>query len=76
MVGIIKLIKLQILKAFIQNQIHERFSYSIFYEGWVYNGLYDNAFMNWFNPDPLTKEEITEIQQVKRVLNAKMHRLI
>lgn len=70
------LTKLQTLKAFIQNKIHERFSYSISYEGQVYNGLYDNAFMNWFNPNPLSKDEIKEIQQVKRAINAKIHHLI
>ncbi|MCG7336091.1 hypothetical protein MHZ95_12535 [Sporosarcina sp. ACRSM] len=70
------LTQLQTLKAFIQNQIHERFSYSISYEEQVYNGLYDNAFMNWFNPKPFTKVEIQEIQQVKRAINAKMHHLI
>lgn len=68
--------KLQTIKTFIQIQIHTRFSYSISFEGRVYNGLYDNAFMNWFNPNPLSKDEIKEIQQVKRAINAKMHHLI
>lgn len=68
--------KLQNLKAFIQNKIHERFSYSITYEGHSYNGLYDNTFINWLNPNPLSKEEIKEIQQVKIAINAKTHHLV
>ncbi|MFJ7933989.1 hypothetical protein [Sporosarcina sp. NPDC096371] len=68
--------KLQTIKAFIQNQIHDRFSYTICYEGVVYQGLYDNAFMNWLNPNPLSKEEIKQIQRAKSNINAKLHNLI
>ncbi len=68
--------KLQIIKAFVQKQIHEQFSYTICYEGVVYQGLYDNAFMNWFNPNPLSKEEIKQLQKVKSTINAKLHNLI
>ena len=68
--------KLQRLKASIQTQVHERFSYVIYYEGVAYQGLYDNAFMNWFNPNPLSKDEIRQIQNVKAKINAKLHGLI
>ena len=68
--------KLQTVKAYIQKQIHERFAYSIYYEGNVYQGLYDNAFMNWLNPNPLSKDEIKQIQKVKSAINSKLHNLI
>ncbi|MFJ7934005.1 hypothetical protein [Sporosarcina sp. NPDC096371] len=68
--------KLQMIKSFIQKQIHDRFSYTICYEGVVYQGLYDTAFMNWFNPNPLSKEEIQQIQKVKSTINARLQNLI
>ncbi|KXH80855.1 hypothetical protein [Sporosarcina sp. HYO08] len=66
--------KLQKIKSTIQ--IHKHFSYTIYYEGIAYEGLYDNAFMNWLNPNPPSKDEIKQTQKVKAIMNAKLHNLL
>ncbi|MFJ7934519.1 hypothetical protein [Sporosarcina sp. NPDC096371] len=35
-----------------------------------------NAVTNWFNPNPLSKHEIQQLQQAKINANAKLHNFI
>ena len=65
----------QITKALFQNQIHERFSFSVNYGGNDYQGLYHEGVINWFNPQPSTKLDVKQLHQIELNVTDKMHQL-
>ncbi len=65
----------QINKALFQNQIHERFSFSLNYHGNDFQGLYHKGVINWFNPHPLNKMETQQLQQVESIITDKMSKI-
>ena len=65
----------KITKALFQNQIHERFSFSVNYQGNDYQGLYHEGIINWFNPQPSHKLDVKQLQQIESNVTDKMHQL-
>ncbi|WP_318616432.1 hypothetical protein [Sporosarcina sp. YIM B06819] len=70
------LTNIQIKKALFQNQIHERFSFSVNYLGNDFQGLYHEGVINWFNPQPLNKLGVKQLQQIESNVFDKMHKLL
>ena len=64
--------KFQIKKALFQDQIHERFSFSVNVQGNDYQGLYHNGSINWFNPQPFNKLEEEQLNQIEADITDKM----
>jgi hypothetical protein len=58
----------------LQKRIHE--CLSIHYQGKDFSWLSQNAITNWFNPNPLSKHEIQQLQNARIKANAKMHNFI
>jgi hypothetical protein len=73
---ILMLSKFQITKALFQNQIHERFSFLVNYRGNDYQGLYHEGIINWFNPQPLNKLDVKQLQQIESNVTDKMHQFL
>ncbi len=65
----------QIKKTLFKNQVNERFSFSLNYQGYNFQGLYHNGVINWFNPHPLNKVETKQLQQVETNVTHKMSML-
>ena len=66
----------QITKALFQNQINERFSFSLNYQGNDFQGIYHEGVINWFNPHPLNKIELQQLDRVESSVADKMHKLL
>ncbi|WP_342514392.1 hypothetical protein MKY34_06505 [Sporosarcina sp. FSL K6-1522] len=66
----------QITKALFQNQIHERFSFSVNCGGNDYQGLYYEGRINWFNPQPSTKLDGKQLKQIESSITKKMHQFL
>ena len=58
----------------IQKRIHEWLSSN--YQAYDFSWLSNNALTNWFNPNPLSKHEIQQLQNAKINANARMHNFI
>ena len=58
----------------IQKRIHE-WLLSNFQE-YDFSSLSQNVVTNWFNPNPLSKHEIQQLQLAKIKANAKLHNFI
>lgn len=65
-----------IKKALFKNQIHERFSFSVNYQGNDYQGLYHEGVINWFNPQPFNKIAAKQLKQIESNVADKMHKHI
>jgi hypothetical protein len=68
--------KFQINKTLFQNQIHERFSFSVNYHGNDYQGLYHEGVINWFNPQPFTKLGAKQLKQIESNVTDIMHQYL
>ena len=73
---IIMINQFQITKALFQNQIHERFSFSLNYHGNDFKGIYHEGVINWFNPHPSTKIELQQLGKIESGVTTKMHKLL
>lgn len=62
----------QITKTLFQNQFHERFSFSLNYQGNNFQGIFHKGVIDWFNPHPLYKLESHQLQQVESTVADKM----
>ena len=58
----------------LQKRIHE-WLLSNFQE-YDFSSLSQNIVTNWFNPNPLSKQEIQQLQKAKIRANAKLHNFI
>lgn len=67
---------LQITKALFQDQIHERFSFSVNYQGNDYQGIYHAGDISWFNPHPLNKLQKNRLEKVESEVDDKMQKLL
>lgn len=66
----------QITKTLFQNRIHERFSFSLNYQGNDYQGIYHDGVINWFNPHPLNKIGVHQLGIVESIVTIKMYQLL
>ncbi|HJF31218.1 MAG TPA: YheE family protein [Sporosarcina psychrophila] len=66
----------QITKALFQNQVNERFSFSLNYKGNDFQGIYHEGVINWFNPHPLNKIEKEQLGQVESSVADNMHKYL
>ncbi|MFJ7936577.1 hypothetical protein [Sporosarcina sp. NPDC096371] len=67
---------IQIKKALFQNQINERFSFSVNVQGNDFQGLYHEGTINWFNPQPFNKLGAKQLQQIESKVTDKMQQLL
>ena len=58
----------------LQKRIHEWLSLN--YQRNDFSWFSQNAVTNWFNPNPLSKHELQQLQNAKIKANAKMHNFI
>ena len=66
----------QITKTLFRNCIHERFSFSLNYQGNDYQGIYHEGVINWFNPHPINKIGVQQLGKVESNVTTKMHKLL
>ncbi|MFJ7934517.1 hypothetical protein [Sporosarcina sp. NPDC096371] len=57
-----------------QKRIHEWLLSN--FQGNDFSALSYNTVTNWFNPNPLSKHEIQQLQQAKIQANAKLHNFV
>ncbi|WP_318616302.1 hypothetical protein [Sporosarcina sp. YIM B06819] len=60
--------------AKLQKQIHKWILSN--FQGYDFSSLSLNIVTNWFNPNPLSKHEIQQLQIAKIKANAKLHNFI
>ena len=70
------LTRFQIKKTLFKNQVNERFSFSLCYQGDDFQGLYHKGVINWFNPHPLNKLGTKQLQQVESTVTDKISILL
>lgn len=58
----------------LQRRIHKWISSN--FQGNDFSSLSHNVVTNWFNPNPLSKHEIQQLQKAKIKANAKLHNFI
>ncbi|MFJ7934518.1 hypothetical protein [Sporosarcina sp. NPDC096371] len=66
----------QITKTLFQNQIHERFSFSLQYQGNDFQGIYHDGMINWFNPHPLNRIGEQQLGKIEAGVTTNMHQFL
>ena len=66
----------EITKVLFEDQIHERFSFVINYQGNEYQGLYHEGVINWFNPQPLNEIGEKQLEIIESKVTEKIDKLL
>ncbi|AZU64498.1 DUF5342 family protein [Neobacillus mesonae] len=59
-------------KTIFEDQFHERYQFSLNYEGNHYKGIYHNGNITWFHPHPLNDLEEEPLNNIKEEVRKRM----
>lgn len=60
------------VKPLFEGQFHERYQFSVDVKGHNYHGIFHNEEIKWFHPQPRTKFNNNDLQNIE----AKVHNLM
>ncbi|KAA0964902.1 hypothetical protein FQ087_00800 [Sporosarcina sp. ANT_H38] len=68
--------KFQLTKILFQNQFHERYSFSLNYQGNNFQGIYHKGVIDWFNPHPFNKIGSQQLGKLESIVATIMQKLL